>query len=77
MVVALHQMERDGPSMKPHVPEPRTIEVEGLLALGARVEIHSLRQSPELNGVRGEVVEFSAVSRRSPMGGSGRSGLPI
>ena len=28
--------------------------------MGARVEIHSLRQSPELNGVRGEVVEFNA-----------------
>ena len=39
-----------------HQGTPRPLEV------GAAVEIHSLHKSPELNGVRGEVVESEDLS---------------
>ena len=39
-----------------HQGTPRPLEV------GAAVEIHSLQKSPELNGVRGEVVESEDLS---------------
>jgi hypothetical protein len=45
------------------------------LCLGAKVEIHSLLRSPELNGVRGEIIEAPSAAVLPP--GTGRWSIKI